>query len=151
MRQWRIRRRGTCHSGTNHCSFLCIGCIVVFSIFTVLTCLEAATGLYRSGRLITSELNIILSTYDDQSTTPKVSLLPPITTPVEEDTSCLARTQHLLYRRNPEKFAPSPEYENMWSRPVHSEAQDLHTLEELDTCVSVWERQARWLQPTWSC
>lgn len=95
---------------------LCIGCIVVFSIFTVLTYLEATTGLYRSGGLIRSELNKILPTYNDQSTTPKASLLTPITTPVEEDTSCLARTQHLLYRRNPEKFAPSPEFERVWNR-----------------------------------
>lgn len=93
---------------------LCIGCIVVFSIFTVLTYLEATTGLYRSGRSIRSELDKILPAYDDdQSTTPTTGLL---TTPVEEDASCLARTQHLLYRRNPEKFAPSPEFERVWNR-----------------------------------
>lgn len=37
---------------------------------------------------------------------------------VTHDPACLARTQHLLYRRNPERFAPSPAFTQAWDRYV---------------------------------
>lgn len=33
-----------------------------------------------------------------------------------DDPSCLARTQHLLYRRHPEQYAPSPAFKRAWDR-----------------------------------
>jgi xyloglucan fucosyltransferase len=37
---------------------------------------------------------------------------------VAHDPECLARTQHLLYRRDPERFAPSPAFTEAWDRYV---------------------------------
>jgi xyloglucan fucosyltransferase len=37
---------------------------------------------------------------------------------VAHDPECLARTQHLLYRRDPERFAPSPAFTKAWDRYV---------------------------------
>ncbi|KAG0562082.1 hypothetical protein KC19_9G116600 [Ceratodon purpureus] len=37
---------------------------------------------------------------------------------VKHDPECLARTQHLLYRRDPERFAPSPAFTKAWNRYV---------------------------------
>jgi hypothetical protein len=40
----------------------------------------------------------------------------PTTPVVVNDPSCLARAQHLLYRKDPERFAPTPQFQTVWKR-----------------------------------
>lgn len=63
---------------------------------------------------------------------------------VTHDPSCLARTQHLLYRRDPDRFSPSPAFTAAWNRyeTMHKECSHdenwteffLHRRDQRDDC-----------------
>ena len=99
----------------------------ILFIFTCLLAMDVETVLAwaRISSRKTAELQTGLDNRNPKigiEPSPSPTLTPPSSHDtlmnVTPDPACLARTQHLLYRRDPERFAPSPAFTKAWDRYV---------------------------------
>lgn len=81
---------------------MCVGCILLFSFFVLMDMANVVTGVKARCSNPIQELN--------SQQFSKASI------PLKDDETCVARTQHLLYRKDPRRFTASTELNAAWKR-----------------------------------
>ncbi|XP_024371333.1 fucosyltransferase 2 [Physcomitrium patens] len=98
-----------------------LGTLGTVVIFVCLFAMDVETVIgwakYSSQKAV-ADISSIRNNQPEKSSSESASVRRDALVNITHDPTCLARTQHLLYRRDPERFQPLPEFDKAWDRYV---------------------------------